>query len=1047
MAKSVSNSEEPSSFNTPRRKPRLAPIRQSDHSVLWRSQDQFNRNSHRNFTTYHSSLLPTRATLVRQSRSRPALSQVFNNINTTSENYLDRNQFSYNINTPSNLLNTHHYPTSCLPFKESVNRKSRNLQSDRTITSSTAIDLNCSNHINTTTRSNDEYDSLCYGCDDEENTVEEEIYDEDYESDADFTACSDVDGQCNSTSRTVNNNEAFWRPNRSSTKPNSLPSSALPLNLDNSDSALPNSPSSEIPEVSSIRSAASHRRAMRLFEEAEKRRQSEGYNINNNLQILSTSSTPVSSVRITKVHSTGLSNNNTATSANRSNSDIDIITVTSSSGPVLTPAVFSAVSSQRLIPGKCSAKRNTNISSESLNDTDHCLPGSTDDNSPKTPTNCTSDNKKHLPLQSHQQQHHLTRHSKTVSTVSTKYNPYVGASFRENREYTGLVIGRAAGTPSIIASTDMHQHYQSIERRPLKGQHNIQSSIVNTGNPLTHPTSADLSASSASSTYTTNNITTTASTTAAGAVPLSTNFNVVGRGLFDQPLSVTNGKSSNILSSSQSLNKLSINTNVNSSGRQTPGNFKHTEYNQLEHGVYHLSKDNELEGSNILLGIGLNDSTNVAAADSSPNIRDIDSKGGTHETCVSHSFRQRILQKKSKKLQKLRDNSTLPKQIPNTSISENSQNPLNPEAGSSAFFLSNDKSYSRLDSTEHPPSHSTWPPPSSNNSRMNFSSIPEETSHKLKSDNKSSGASVLQPTRRRLPAENSLSKNSRSTSQNSVTNTTPTSHSEYSNESMNTNTLCTENPTTVGNDTSMKLSDYDKNPLPDKPLLNKVRAVASLSGTPPTIPSALSLISSDDWEDKVSRQAVQTMGSLFQGLNKAMDPHVDLCIRVLLGKTGETAAAFLRDEVSVIMDEVIQHASPSRTLTALIQHGISHKSPAVRLQTALLVSRIVENLSSHGRMNLSNRSNLTRGSGSGSNSGSNPNVGHLSSWGSTGNLNSVSSANLSSSNSVFLGGFMERLIGALSQFLTDGNQETRYHLSFAKLLVGSFCLIIAISIE
>ncbi|KAH8855567.1 Crescerin-like protein che-12 [Schistosoma japonicum] len=643
----------------------------------------------------------------------------------------------------------------------------------------------------------------------------------------------------------------------------------------------------------------------------------------------------------------------------------------------------------------------------------------------------------------------------------------------------------------------MHQHYQSIERRPLKGQHNIQSSIVNTGNPLTHPTSADLSASSASSTYTTNNITTTASTTAAGAVPLSTNFNVVGRGLFDQPLSVTNGKSSNILSSSQSLNKLSINTNVNSSGRQTPGNFKHTEYNQLEHGVYHLSKDNELEGSNILLGIGLNDSTNVAAADSSPNIRDIDSKGGTHETCVSHSFRQRILQKKSKKLQKLRDNSTLPKQIPNTSISENSQNPLNPEAGSSAFFLSNDKSYSRLDSTEHPPSHSTWPPPSSNNSRMNFSSIPEETSHKLKSDNKSSGASVLQPTRRRLPAENSLSKNSRSTSQNSVTNTTPTSHSEYSNESMNTNTLCTENPTTVGNDTSMKLSDYDKNPLPDKPLLNKVRAVASLSGTPPTIPSALSLISSDDWEDKVSglellsqivteqpihliqttqtgsasagssrqpatnlssstpsliltpetlsqavqavitecrnlrsqvsRQAVQTMGSLFQGLNKAMDPHVDLCIRVLLGKTGETAAAFLRDEVSVIMDEVIQHASPSRTLTALIQHGISHKSPAVRLQTALLVSRIVENLSSHGRMNLSNRSNLTRGSGSGSNSGSNPNVGHLSSWGSTGNLNSVSSANLSSSNSVFLGGFMERLIGALSQFLTDGNQETRYY--------------------
>lgn len=43
MAKSGSNNEELSSFNTPRRKPRLAPIRQSDHSILWASQNQ---NSH-----------------------------------------------------------------------------------------------------------------------------------------------------------------------------------------------------------------------------------------------------------------------------------------------------------------------------------------------------------------------------------------------------------------------------------------------------------------------------------------------------------------------------------------------------------------------------------------------------------------------------------------------------------------------------------------------------------------------------------------------------------------------------------------------------------------------------------------------------------------------------------------------------------------------------------------------------------------------------------------------------------------------------------------
>ncbi|VDP03951.1 unnamed protein product, partial [Schistosoma curassoni] len=106
-------------------------------------------------------------------------------------------------------------------------------------------------------------------------------------------------------------------------------------------------------------------------------------------------------------------------------------------------------------------------------------------------------------------------------------------------------------------------------------------------------------------------------------------------GLFDQPVLVTSGKSNTILSSSQSLNKLSINTNINPSGRQTPANSKHNEHNQLEHGIHHLSKDNELEGSNILLGIGLNDTSNVTSANSAPNVCDIDSKGGTHEVCAS----------------------------------------------------------------------------------------------------------------------------------------------------------------------------------------------------------------------------------------------------------------------------------------------------------------------------------------------------------------------------------------------------------------------------
>ncbi|CAH8478764.1 unnamed protein product [Heterobilharzia americana] len=1083
MAKSTSNSEEPSSFSTSRRKPRLAPIRhpsggnQSDHPIPWTPQEQFAHNSDL-ISTCPSSLLPTRATLGRQSgRSRLTTNQVFNSPNTTtitSENYLERNRFGYSVVIPSNVSkpdHNQHSSSRLLSGKKVLSTSDRSPQSDRTF-----VPYNKLNYSDcATTRTNTDSVSLYYDHDDD-NDVEEEIYDEDYESDEEY---ADSVGGAGDSSRTIDSGK-FSNINRSK-KPNSLPASALPLNLDNNDTVLAHSPGSEIPEVSSIRSAASHRRAMRLFEEAEKRR--EGDNCSN-AQSLFASSAPVSSVKGTKLSSVDLVNRNCT---NVSNTDTTVEN-SNPSVPSLTPAVVPAMPLQRLIPGKSSAKRRENITADTVNDADKS-PGDTgDDSSPKTPTNRLLTDKK----QSHSQEQQFVENSSSATIVSTKYNPYAGASFRQNRDYTGLVIGRAAGSPSLIAPADMHQPYQSIERRPLKGQHNIQSSMINSGGSLNHLVSPDSTS-------------TVATNSSNISIPTSTSFNIIGRGLFDQSL-VTSGKSNTTLSSSPSINKSISST----SGRQTPANYKHSEHSQIEHTVHHSAKDSELEGSNVLLGIGINEASAFTAGNFSSNVNDGDMKGA-QEACVSHSFRQRILQKKSKKLQKLRDSSILLKQTPNNSPSsiqklEVNQNQIIAEATHSPLNLDNDKPYSKLDSTEHPPSHSTWPPPTSNNARTNLSSKQDENSSKLKTSTTNSGALVVPSTRRRLPAENSLSRNLHSTSQSSVNNIVGSQSeksSVNSNESVNMKSHSTETVTTIG-DSAMKLSDYDKNPLPDKPLL-KGRSAVNLNGTPLTLPTGLNLVNSDDWEDKVSglellaqifteqsihlvqttqtgsasagssrqlatnlsssaptlvlttetlsqtvqavitecrnlrsqvsRQAVQTMGSLFQGLNRAMDPHVDVCIRVLLSKTGEAAAAFLRDEVSLIMDEVIQHASPSRTLQALIQHGIGHKNPAVRLQTALLVSRIVENLSNHGRMNLSNRGNITRGSGGSGNSGSSnnggsTNIGRLSSWSSTGNLNSassVSASNLSSSNSVFLGGFMERLIAALSQFLTDGNQETRYY--------------------
>lgn len=74
----------------------------------------------------------------------------------------------------------------------------------------------------------------------------------------------------------------------------------------------------------------------------------------------------------------------------------------------------------------------------------------------------------------------------------------------------------------------------------------------------------------------------------------------------------------------------------------------------------------------------------------------------------------------------------------------------------------------------------------------------------------------------------------------------------------------------------------------------------------------------------MSRQAVQTLGAFFRGLGRQMDPHVDHCVHILLGKTGEAAAAFLRDEVATAMEAVTEATNPSRVIPALLQHGLGY---------------------------------------------------------------------------------------------------------------------------
>uniref|UniRef100_A0A5K3EPA4 CLASP_N domain-containing protein n=2 Tax=Mesocestoides corti TaxID=53468 RepID=A0A5K3EPA4_MESCO len=169
------------------------------------------------------------------------------------------------------------------------------------------------------------------------------------------------------------------------------------------------------------------------------------------------------------------------------------------------------------------------------------------------------------------------------------------------------------------------------------------------------------------------------------------------------------------------------------------------------------------------------------------------------------------------------------------------------------------------------------------------------------------------------------------------------------------------------------------------------------------------LTESKNLRSQVSRQAVKTLSDLFRGLGRLLDPHVDLCVRILLAKAGEASAAFLRGEVAIALNDLTRYANPNRALIALFQHGLGHKNAAVRRQCAIQASYIIESLGPSRVIQASS----ARGT--------------LSSWGSTsavGGGGSGTTAVLSSASSMAI---TERVIVALGKFLLDSNQETRYY--------------------
>ncbi|KAM4770833.1 TOG array regulator of axonemal microtubules protein 2 [Rhinophrynus dorsalis] len=94
---------------------------------------------------------------------------------------------------------------------------------------------------------------------------------------------------------------------------------------------------------------------------------------------------------------------------------------------------------------------------------------------------------------------------------------------------------------------------------------------------------------------------------------------------------------------------------------------------------------------------------------------------------------------------------------------------------------------------------------------------------------------------------------------------------------------------------------------------------------------------------KVSRHAIKTLGDLFKALKKSMDPEVEEITRVLLNKIGDTND-FIREEADKSLEIMVENVSPSKTLSALIAGGVSHRNSSVRKCSAKYLLGVVEQL-------------------------------------------------------------------------------------------------------
>lgn len=97
------------------------------------------------------------------------------------------------------------------------------------------------------------------------------------------------------------------------------------------------------------------------------------------------------------------------------------------------------------------------------------------------------------------------------------------------------------------------------------------------------------------------------------------------------------------------------------------------------------------------------------------------------------------------------------------------------------------------------------------------------------------------------------------------------------------------------------------------------------------------LSSCNSLRSNLSKNAMKCMSDLFEGVGRAMDPHIDNTVKVMMNKLTE-ASGFIGASAERVLDSMVNSATETKVLTALM-NMCDHRHPIIRAKSAMFVDR------------------------------------------------------------------------------------------------------------